>query len=73
MAKQLVVKLRADGTVDAETFGMQGPECLEYIGALEALLDAETVSSSFTDDYTAVGTSASDVAVVDAEQEDRCL
>ena len=71
MTKQLVVKLRADGSVDAETFGMHGAECLEYIEALEALLDAETVSSSFTEDYTAVGASASTVASVDAEQEDR--
>lgn len=53
MAKQLVVKLRADGTVDAETFGMTGSECLDYIGALEALLDAQTASSQFTADYNA--------------------
>jgi hypothetical protein len=71
VTKQLVVKLRADGTVDAETFGMQGPECLEYIEALEALLDAETVSSSFTDDYSAVSTSTRSMTSVDAEQEDR--
>ncbi len=73
MAKQLVVRLRADGTVDAETFGMQGPECLDYIEALEALLEAETVSSSFTEEYTAVAASTRNAAVVDAEQEDRSL
>ncbi|MDJ1114013.1 DUF2997 domain-containing protein [Microbacterium dauci] len=53
--KQLVVQLRADGSVAAETFGMTGPECLEYIQQLEALLDAETASSQFTDDYHRVG------------------
>jgi hypothetical protein len=73
VTKQLVVKLRADGSVDAETFGMNGAECLEYIEALEALLDAETVSSSFTEDYTAVGTSVVNAASVDAEQEDRSV
>lgn len=52
MAKQLVVRLRADGTVDAETIGMHGAECLDHIEALEALLEAETVSSRFTEDYT---------------------
>ena len=69
MVKQLVVKLRADGTVDAETFGMHGPECLDYIESLEALLDAETTSSTFTPDYTAVEA----LAEVEAEQENRHL
>lgn len=70
MAKQLVVKLRADGTVDAETFGMYGAECLDHIEALEALLDAETSSSTFTADYTAVG-GADHVTVVDTAEDER--
>lgn len=53
MGKQLVVRLRPDGTVDAETLGMTGDECLSYIAALEDLLDATTVQSSFTADYAA--------------------
>jgi hypothetical protein len=68
MAKQLVVRLHADGTVDAETIGMHGPECLDHIEALEALLDAETVSSSFTDDYASA--SASDTTSQGVEQSD---
>lgn len=68
MTKQLVVRLRADGTVDAETIGMHGAECLDHIEALEALLDAETVSSRFTEDYTA--TSAVAVTRLEAEQSD---
>ena len=32
--KKLVVQLHADGTVAAETFGMTGPECLDYIEQL---------------------------------------
>lgn len=57
--KKLVVQLRSDGSVAAETFGMTGPECLEYIQQLEALLDAETTSSQFTDDYHRVAQSSS--------------
>ncbi|MDQ7876836.1 DUF2997 domain-containing protein [Microbacterium sp. QXD-8] len=68
MAKQLVVRLRADGTVDAETIGMHGPECLDHIEALEALLDAETVSSRFTEDYTSA--SVDGVTRLEAEQTD---
>ena len=68
MAKQLVVRLRADGTVDAETIGMHGPECLDHIEALEALLDAQTVSSSLTQDYTTA--SLDGVTRLAAEQSD---
>ncbi|MBD3941174.1 DUF2997 domain-containing protein [Microbacterium sp. NEAU-LLC] len=68
MAKQLVVRLRADGTVDAETIGMHGAECLDHIEALEALLDAETVSSSFTQDYTSA--SISETASQGVDQSD---
>ncbi|RWZ49729.1 DUF2997 domain-containing protein [Labedella phragmitis] len=49
--KRLVVQVRADGTVHAETFGMQGPECLDYIAVLENMLEAETTESAFTEDY----------------------
>jgi len=54
MKKQLIVNLRADGSVAAETIGMTGDECLTYISALEDLLDATTTASSFTDDYAGV-------------------
>lgn len=49
--KQLIVRVHADGTIDAETVGMYGDECLEYFDALEDLLDAQTASSSYTADY----------------------
>lgn len=65
--KKLVVQLRPDGSVAAETFGMTGAECLDYIEQLEALLDAETISSQFTEDYTRVASAASDSLL----QEDR--
>jgi len=66
--KKLVVQLRADGTVAAETFGMTGPECLDYIQQLEALLDAETTASQFTDDYTRVADPASTTVVAREEE-----
>lgn len=54
MGKQLVITLHPNGTVGAETFGMTGDECLSYITALEDLLDATTVQSSYTADHAAV-------------------
>ena len=52
--KQLIVQVRPDGTVHAETLGMYGNECLDYIAVLENMLEAETTTSSFTDDYAQV-------------------
>lgn len=57
MAKKLIVNLRADGSVAAETVGMTGDECLSYISVLEDLLEATTTDSSFTEDYAGVSTS----------------
>ena len=54
MKKQLIVNLRADGSVAAETVGMAGDECLSYISALEDLLDATTTASSYTAEYAGV-------------------
>ncbi|WP_104164124.1 DUF2997 domain-containing protein [Cryobacterium sp. N22] len=52
--KQLIVQVRPDGTVHAETLGMYGNECLDYIAVLENMLEAETTASSFTDAYAQV-------------------
>ena len=53
--KKIIVRIGADGTVDAETVGMYGAECLDYFAALEDLLAATTQSSSYTDDYHRTG------------------
>ena len=57
--QQLIVTVRPDGAVSAETRNIFGAECLDYITVLEDLLEAESVSSSYTEDYhrTAVTTS----------------
>lgn len=55
MGKQIIVRVHDDGTVDAETVGMYGPECLDYFAVLEDILEAETVSSSYTEDYHRTG------------------
>lgn len=51
MSKQVIVTVRRDGTVDAETIGMYGAECLDYFAVLEDLLDATVTGSDYTDDY----------------------
>ncbi|GIF63514.1 hypothetical protein Ais01nite_15490 [Asanoa ishikariensis] len=48
----VTVVVAPDGTVTAETHGIHGTDCLDYIAVLEDLLDATTVSSAHTADYT---------------------
>ncbi|WP_299444938.1 DUF2997 domain-containing protein [uncultured Phycicoccus sp.] len=52
MSEQIIVRIRPDGTIQAETKGIKGPKCLASLDLLEQLLDAEVESSAFTDEYT---------------------
>lgn len=52
--RRIVVTVNSDGTVAAHTEGIHGEECVDRIETLEALLDAVTVDSRFTDDYKRV-------------------
>lgn len=61
--KQLIVSVRRDGTVHAETVGMYGEECLDYFAVLEDLLDAEVASSTYTAQFTATPQSHTDANV----------
>ncbi len=45
MAKGIEVRLRPDGTIETETFGMVGEECLAYTEVLEQLLEAQVSES----------------------------
>ncbi|GAA2602855.1 hypothetical protein GCM10010399_37000 [Dactylosporangium fulvum] len=65
--KRIVVTVAADGTVTAETLGILGPACLDYVTVLEDLLEARAVQSAFTADHTASGTTT---ATHRARQED---
>lgn len=50
---QIVVTVRADGTIEAETVGVTGEACLDYIRVIEDLIEGTTVSSQFTADFHA--------------------
>ena len=49
--RSLTLRIRRDGTVEAETRGMKGRECLPYIAELERLLDAEAIDSDYTGEF----------------------
>jgi hypothetical protein len=71
MTRRVTVVVAADGTVTAETHGVTGRACIDYIAVLEDLLDATTVSSAWTPDYhqarTRVETTATE-AVPDVDR-----
>jgi hypothetical protein len=45
------VTVAADGTVRAETHGVLGERCLDYVAILEDLIDGRTTQSSYTADW----------------------
>ncbi len=49
---RIVITVASDGVVGAETQRVTGVKCLDYIALLEELLDARTVDSAYTADYT---------------------
>jgi hypothetical protein len=53
MSRRIAVTINKDGSIKAETLGIKGKTCLDYVPVLEELLDAETLQSAFTADYQA--------------------
>ena len=49
--RRIAVTINADGSIKAETLGIKGKTCLDYVPLLEELLEAETIQSAFTADY----------------------
>lgn len=64
MAKRISVRIYPDGRVQAETQGIKGKKCTEYINILEELLKAEAVESEYTSEYY-----VSEESVIEAVQE----
>jgi hypothetical protein len=48
---KIVLTVTSEGVVSAETKGLVGRGCLDYITILEDLLDARTIESAYTADY----------------------
>lgn len=49
--QQVVVVVAPDGTVRAETHGVLGERCLDYVAILEDLIDGQVTQSSYTEDW----------------------
>jgi len=48
---RIIVTVNADGMVGAETVGIHGDKCLDYIAVLEDLIAGQVLNSAYTADY----------------------
>lgn len=53
----ILLTIRTDGSIEAETKGIKGDKCLLSISALEDMLDAITVDSKYTQEFYEATTS----------------
>lgn len=49
--KQITIKIGTNGTIEAETHGMKGKECLKYLERIEQMANATTIDSEYTKEY----------------------
>ncbi len=51
MAKKIQIRIFPDGKINAETKGIKGKNCTDYLKIIEELLQAKIVSSDYTEEY----------------------
>ena len=66
-SEQVIIRITSDGSIHAETLGIKGPKCLDTIALLEDMLQAQTVTSSFTREYEDSQTTTEITVEVDDE------
>ena len=49
--REIIITIDETGKIFAETQGIKGEACLDYIEVLEELLSAKTLDSNLTDEY----------------------
>lgn len=62
--KQIKIRIFPDGRVQAETNGIKGKACTDYIKILERLLESRTVESEYTEEYNQTEVQESNEAVI---------
>lgn len=48
---QIDIKIRPDGKIEAETFGIKGKKCIDYLKIIEKLTNAKVYDSDYTSEY----------------------
>jgi len=51
MSEQLIIKIKKDGSIEAQTKGIKGKKCEDYIKVIEELTDSKVVKKEHTSEY----------------------
>lgn len=51
MEKRIQINIFPDGTIQAETKGIKGEKCTDYILILEEILQAEAIEAEYTEEF----------------------
>lgn len=51
MSKKIILKIKKDGTIDAETKGIKGKKCEDYIKIIEELTESKAINVEYTQEY----------------------
>ena len=51
MSKKLIITIRKDGTIEAQTKGIKGKKCEDYIKVIEELTDSKAINIEYTSEY----------------------
>ncbi|MCM3443108.1 DUF2997 domain-containing protein [Metabacillus halosaccharovorans] len=51
MEEKIVVRIFPDGRIQAETKGIKGEKCTNYMKVLEEILSARTLESTYTEEF----------------------
>ncbi len=70
MPRQIKIRIYPDGHVEAETVGIKGKACKDFVPVLEELLEAKAVSTELTGEYFETETHTSQNAQIIHEQPD---
>lgn len=49
--KSVQIKLKPDGSMEIETHGVKGKQCLKYMDIFTSMLQAQITDSAFTSEY----------------------
>ncbi len=51
LMSKLIIKIKKDGTIEAETKGIKGKKCDDYVKIIEELTNSKTVNLEHTKEY----------------------
>ena len=51
MEKRIIIRIRSDGSIQAESQGIKGKACLKYLSVMETFARAAIVDSRYTEEY----------------------